>query len=65
MASRQVVLGIQRGKKDAVRSSAGAASNNVIVQYERDANQLDVVETLKQIRVTFILHDYVIRGRAC
>ena len=56
--SRQVVLGVAQGKKSAVRSSAGAADANVIVQYDREANQADVIATLEKIRELIIEQEY-------
>lgn len=49
MASRQVTLAVDAGKKDAVVASAGSASGNVIVAFDNAENQLDIIVALEKV----------------
>lgn len=56
--SRQITLPIREPKSNAVKASAGAADGTVIVEYDRELPQADVIASLEMIRQVIIDSEY-------
>lgn len=55
---RQVTLGVHDPKKDAVFGVGTVAANTVEIEFDQDANQLDVVTALEKVIELIIEQEY-------
>lgn len=58
MASRQLTLSVELGKKDIASADSGSASGNVIVQFDNAENKANIVAALEKIKQQIIEKEY-------
>lgn len=56
--ARKITLGVVAPKKDAVFAAGSVAANTVLVDFDQDASQLDVVNALKKCIQLVIEDEY-------
>jgi len=55
---KKITLGVTDAKKDAVFAAGSIAADTVLVEFDSDANQLDVVNALKKCIQLVIEDEY-------
>jgi hypothetical protein len=56
--ARKITLGVHAAKKDAVIAAGSVAALTVLIEYDQDANQLDVVTALQKAIQVMVEQEY-------